>query len=214
MTRRRITHCALLVVPVFACGVAARGDDHTWTGAVSDSYSEGGNWTPTEPPADGDVIYVIDPSPNDTCIVDTAGNVSLLGMELEGVSPTQMILFVRDRIMTVTYRPCGIFDYGVLEADKNFTSTFKMDLGGELWIEIARNVTDTVTVYFQIRSDVVVDGLTTMHLNDHTTGVFKIDNLYVDATLGSANRGIKFDAVGSTATVLDLLQLTSGPEHG
>ena len=186
-------------------GGTVLADTHTWTGTDSTSYWDGDNWTPTGPPGNLDLIYVNDPSLHDTCIVDTTFNVILDGLVLQGDSPTKMTFHVRDKTVNVQDRPCDFFDYGMIKAEKNFTSEVDIDMRGDLWVEIF----DSAIVYFMVDARVDISGVTTLNVDDHDSGIFKMDNLYVDAATLGGTTTLKLDAPSSTLTVLELLQLTA-----
>jgi len=188
--------------------LAAQGQStYTWTGTVSTSYNNGGNWDLGSVPVFGSLLFIDDPDPNDTCIVDTTFNITIDELTLEGVSPTRMTLHVRDKTFTVTNRFFDFYDYGMIKAEKNFTVTggAVTNMHGDIWVEIL-DTTPATVVYFQGSTTVDADGTTTLNINDHTDGVFKMDDLFVNAD-GAGNKTLAIDGSGSTLTVLESLQV-------
>jgi hypothetical protein len=152
-----------------------------------------------------------DPGTNGTCIVDTSSAVAMQEFTLEGDSPTKMFLHVRDQTFDVTTRFFNFYDYAFIKAEKNFTActgdSCYTAMHGTLWVEIL-DTTPATVVYFKQDAYVDADGVNTLNFDDHTNGLFRMDNLEIPAN-GANHKSLVLDGPNSTLTVLDTLKVAS-----
>ena len=73
-----------LLLSVCIMPVLSHADDDYWTGNVDNSWSNAGNWSLGQAPADGDYVYLSPTNQNATVIVNSSINLMLDGMQIDG----------------------------------------------------------------------------------------------------------------------------------